>query len=324
MTLTSSRQTTPGLASPAPGPEASPGQPTPRSPRTRRPGDQARRRVRSASSVAAARTATWVVSVVCGGALFFVVFLLVLSPIQQSRSQAVLYTQFRSELDAATAPFGVDPIAPGHPVALLEIPGIDVRQVVVEGTSGRELRNGPGHFRVTTLPGQLGTSVIFGRSTTYGGPFHDLPGLQPGDPLQVTTGQGVFTYEVEDVRHEGDPQPPALAADQSRLLLVTTDSDTLGATSTVYIDAMLTSAAAVTPPKATVLVPSYENELASDTSAYLPLALWLFGLVGAAAFVAWGLTRWGKAQTWVIGLPLFLVALWGASDSAAMLLPNLM
>jgi sortase A len=267
---------------------------------------------------------TWVVSVVCGGALFFVAFLLVLSPLQQSRAQDVLYTQFRSELDAATAPFGVDPITPGHPVALLEIPSIGVRQVVVEGTSSRDLRDGPGHFRLTVLPGQLGTSVIFGRSTTYGGPFENLTSLQPHEAVQVTTGQGVFSYQVEDVRHQGDPQPPTLGADQSRLLLVTTDSGTLGAQSTVYIDALLTSQAAVTPPRTAVLVPSYENEMASDPSAYLPLALWLFALVGAAAFAAWGMTRWGKAQTWVIGLPLLLVALWGASDSAAMLLPNLM
>ena len=102
--------------------------------------------------------------------MFFVAFLLVLSPLQQSRSQDVLYTQFRSELDAATAPFGVDPIPPGHPVALLAIPAIGVNQVVVEGTASRDLRDGPGHYRVTTLPGQLGTSVIFGRSTTYGAP----------------------------------------------------------------------------------------------------------------------------------------------------------
>jgi sortase A len=218
----------------------------------------------------------------------------------------------------------VDPIPVGHPVALVEIAAIGVRQVVVEGTSSRELADGPGHVRVSTLPGQVGTSVIFGRSTTYGGPFHDLTSLRPLDPLQVTTGQGVFTYQVEDVRGEGDPQPPALGANQSRLLLVSTDPGTLGALSTVYVDAILTSPAAVTPPRAVVFVSPYEAEMASDFGAYLALVLWLFALIGVGAFAAWGVTRWGKAQTWVIGVPLMLVALWGASDSAAMLLPNLM
>ncbi len=94
--------------------------------------------------------------------------------------------------------------------------------------------------------------------------------------------------------------------------------------STVYVDAILTSPAAVTPPRAAIIVPAYENEMASDVTAYLTLVLWLFALIGVGAFIAWGLTHWGKAQTWVIGAPLILVALWGASDSAAMLLPNLM
>ena len=275
-------------------------------------------------SVTAARAVTWVLAVVSGFALFFVVFLLVLSPLQQSRAQSVLYTEFRSELAAATAPFGVDPIKPGSPVALLEIPAVGLRQVVVEGTAGADLRQGPGHLRVTTLPGQLGTSVIFGRSTTYGGPFHDLPTLAPGDRLHVTTGQGVFAYRVEDVRHDGDPQPPALTDSQGRLLFVTTETGTLGAQKTVYVDARLVSPAAVTPPKAAVVTPAYEDQLASDPSALLPLSLWLFGLLLVAAFATWGVARWGRAQTWVVATPLLLAILWGASDNAAILLPNLM
>lgn len=274
--------------------------------------------------MSAARAMTWVVSVISAFTLFFVVFLLVLSPLQQSRAQDVLYTTFRSQLAAATAPFGVDPIAPGSPIAVMEVPVLGLRQVVVEGTAGADLRDGPGHLRVTTLPGQLGTSVIFGRSTTYGGPFHDLPGLQPGDRLQLTTGQGVFAYKVEDVRRDGDPQPPALTADQGRLLFVTTESGTLGAQSTVYVDALLTSPPAVTPPRSTVIAPTYEDQMASDPSALLPLSLWLFGLLCVGAFAAWGVARWGRAQTWIVAVPLLLATLWGASDSAAMLLPNLM
>lgn len=284
----------------------------------------AARRAALTRNVSTARAVTWTVSVLSGLALFFVVFLLVLSGLQQSRAQDVLYTRFRSELGAATAPFGVAPIRSGDPVALLDIPSVGLSQVVVEGTTGQDLRNGPGHLRATVLPGQLGTSVIFGRSTIYGGPFHDLPVLRPGDRLQVTTGQGRFSYTVEDVRGDGDPQPAALQPDQSRLLLVTTDASGLAATSTVYVDAMLTSQAAVTPPRGPVLTTGSEAELGSDPTALLPLALWLLVLLGAGVFAAWGLTRWGKPQTWLIAIPVILVALWCASDNAAMLLPNLM
>jgi sortase A len=174
------------------------------------------------------------------------------------------------------------------------------------------------------MPGQLGTSVIFGRSTTYGDPFSDLPGLHRGAQMQVTTGQGLFSYRIEDVRHNGDPQPPALGPSQSRLLLVTTQRGTLGALSTVYVDAMLTSKSAPTPPHNVLAVAPAEDEMASDPSTLLPLALWLLVLVGGGAFAAWGLTHWGRSQTWLIAVPILFVALWGAADNAAMLLPNLM
>ena len=87
------------------------------------------------------------------------------------------------------------------------------------------------------------------------------------------------------------PSQPA----QARLLLVTTERGTLGALSTVYVDALLTSKAAPTPPAPSYCVPPAENEMASDPSGLLPLASGCSLLVGAAAFAAWGVARWGKS-----------------------------
>lgn len=64
--------------------------------------------------------------------------------------------------------------------------------------------------------------------------------------------------------------------------------------------------------------------MGTDPSTLLPLALWLLVLIGAGMFAAWGLTHWGRSQTWLVTIPIVLVALWCAADSAAMLLPNLM
>lgn len=270
------------------------------------------------------RAVLWGLAAVPGACVFFILFLLVLSPVQEQRDQDVLYTQFRSELAAATAPIGTSVVAPGAPVALLEVPAIGLRQVVVNGTSGYDLRHGPGYLRTTPLPGQAGTSAIFGRSTTYGAPFAHIGSLTKGSQIQVTTGQGVFVYRVLDVRHEGDPQPPALANGAGRLLLVSTDRTSWGAQHTLYVDASLASKAAPTPPHPVQFVPTYENEMQSDPSQLLPLTLWLFLLVLVVAFASWGVVHWGKAQTWVIVVPVALVALWCASDSASVLLPNLM
>ena len=64
--------------------------------------------------------------------------------------------------------------------------------------------------------------------------------------------------------------------------------------------------------------------MASDPSALLPLVLWLLVLVARRRVRRLGLGALGTTQTWLIAVTVLLVALWGASDIAAMLLPNLM
>lgn len=282
------------------------------------------RGVAASGSPSATAAASWVVSAVSGGCLAFAAFLLVLSPLQQARAQDVLYGQFRTELAAATAPFGAEPIMPGAPVAIIEIPALGVRQVVVEGTAGRDLRHGPGHDRASAFPGQPGVAVLLGRSTTYGAPFADVATLTDSDTISVVTGQGEFTYRVAGVRRDGDPAPVAPAVDAGALTLVTTEGDLLRPAATVYVDATLMGDPAVAPPRSATIVPSYEAPMAADPTALLPLTLWLLLLVGVSVFVVWGVLRWGRLQTWVVAAPVLLAALWGAADSAALLLPNLM
>ena len=69
-----------------------------------------------------------------GIVLGFAGYLYGLSGVQESRAQVLGYAQLRTELAAQTAPLG--PTAPGSPVAVLDIPSIGVRNmVVVEGTT---------------------------------------------------------------------------------------------------------------------------------------------------------------------------------------------
>ena len=85
------------------------------------------------------------------------------------------------------------------PLALLEIPAIGVDEVVIEGTRTADLRDGPGHFPETPLPGQLGNSAIAGHRTTYGAPFFRVDELQANDPIIVTTLTGRYVYAVNEV-----------------------------------------------------------------------------------------------------------------------------
>ena len=97
-----------------------------------------------------------------------------------------------------TVPAAVVPIpTEGEPVARLNIPAMDLNDwEVVEGVSPNDLRNGPGHFPETPLPGQLGNSAIAGHRTTHGAPFGKINDLQAGDDIMVTTLAGQYTYVV--------------------------------------------------------------------------------------------------------------------------------
>ncbi len=271
--------------------------------------------------------AIWSVTALGLLALWVVLYALALSNVQEHRSQVQLYASLRESLSGATAPTG-GVIEPGTPVALLQSSqGGLVNSVVVEGTTPGDLMAGPGHLRSSVLPGQPGVSVLFGRATLFGGPFVAIPKLQTGDPITVTTAQGTFTYLVRDVRRSGDPIP-AFVVGSSRLVLVTAEGSGWHSgwapDQTVYVDADLKGKPVAAPSGGLTAVASAELALQGDTSALFTLVFWLQGLLLIAIGVTWARTRWGTWQTWLVGLPLVLAALWGASETAVQLLPNLM
>ena len=89
----------------------------------------------------------------------------------------------------------------GDVIARLEIPRIDQDVYVVAGVTLDDLKDGPGHYPDTPLPGQLGNAAIAGHRTTYGAPFFDVDQLVAGDDLIVTTiTGGRFVYRVTGVQ----------------------------------------------------------------------------------------------------------------------------
>ena len=140
--------------------------------------------------------------------------MLVLGRLSEARAQHLLYLDYRTQLATETAPTGAldfddKPVAEGSPVALLSIPALGLDDVVVvDGTASGDLLNGPGHLRTTPLPGNVGASLVMGRSTTYGAPFGSIASLHAGDTIHVLGAQGPVTYTVTDVRRAGDPIPP--------------------------------------------------------------------------------------------------------------------
>ena len=263
------------------------------------------------------RSISMALILLAGIVLGFAGYLYVLSGVQESRSQVLEYARLRGELAAQVAPLG--PAAPGSPMAVLDIPSIGVRNmVVVEGTSPENLTLGPGHLRDTPLPGQAGVSEIFGRRATFGGPFAGLARLRPGDVIRVVTGQGESTYTVAATAGSGqtveDPVP-------NRLILLTASSPFIPS-HYIEVDARLITRAHPSPGVGHEITRP-EFPLAGDGSAMVFTIGWEFVLALVVAGAAIAATRWSPRVAWVGIAPLALAVLWALYHSLAASLPNL-
>ncbi len=95
----------------------------------------------------------------------------------------------------ASVPDELKPKA-GDAMGVIRIPRLGVDKVMIAGIRRDDLRQGPGHYPSTPLPGQAGNAGIAGHRTTYGAPFGDIDLLVPGDQIVAETFQGTFYYEV--------------------------------------------------------------------------------------------------------------------------------
>lgn len=263
--------------------------------------------------------------------LGFVGHVTLFGALQHHQSQKSGYEDLRTSLAQAVTPLGqldVDEklVEPGTPLALLTIPKITLTEVVREGTASDQTRQGVGHRRDTVMPGQEGTSVLFGRQAGYGGPFGGLSTLAPGDAITVTTGQGVKEFTVIGLRRAGDILPPAVRSGNGRLELVTADGPALAPFGVLYVDAELKGKAASTPARVftTQALSPAEEVMGSDSSTGLALLFSLQWLLVAAGFARWLTRVWGRWQTWIIMSPVLLILGATAADAASALLPNLM
>ncbi len=257
--------------------------------------------------------------------------LVLISSFQQSAAQGRAFDRFRAELANGTAPIGPTDeaggqLAIGTPVAYLEIPSIDVAQVVGEGTTSTALFDGPGHRRDTPLPGQIGSSVVYGRRAAFGGPFERIGELAEGDLIRVTTGQGVFDFRVIGVRAEGMPAPAPPEAGEGRLMLVTAAGRAFLPDGVLRVDAELDGDAVVGPARlfSASALPTSERVMTGDASTLWVLAFWLQALIALSLAAVWAWHRWGRAQAWVTLLPPLVLVGLSASGEVARLLPNLL
>ena len=85
------------------------------------------------------------------------------------------------------------------PIAMVEIPSINLSQALVEGISDDVLKYFLGHFPDSAAPGQVGNFAIAGhRVSDYTDAFINLYKVSAGDKIIVKTHDKKYTYVIEE------------------------------------------------------------------------------------------------------------------------------
>lgn len=122
------------------------------------------------------------------------------------------------------------------------IPKIDLEWIVNEGTSSIILKNGPGHYIGSALPGEVGTCVVAGHRTTYGAPFNRLDELEVGDEIYIEThGNEEFLYIVTDKKEVPPTDTSVLKSTSYPSLILSTCTPKYFATRRLVVFGRLTS-----------------------------------------------------------------------------------
>jgi len=285
-------------------------------------------RVQAPDAIATA--ASYGLTILSAALLALLFNLAIVSQLQHTTAQHTLYDRLRVSLAEGSAPIGqLDAhghlVARGTPVALLEIPELGLKEVVVEGTASRQTKVGVGHRPDTPLPGQPGVSVLMGRAAAYGGVFGRIDRLQPGKTFTVTTGQGVSTYKVIGAR-KGTVKLPALDASAGRLTLVTAAGSPFLPHGVRRVDADLVSTSYPRPPIAFAagVIDDSEQGLAGDPSRVFSLSWLLELMVVVAVGAVWVWKRWSHQATLIVFGPILAAVGLACADRICDLLPNLM
>ncbi len=171
--------------------------------------------------------------------LLFVVYEIFVTDFLNGQRQDDLNREVHAEWEADPPVLGSQ--VPGDAFAVLHIPrlGEDYQRVVLEGTAYADLKDGPGHYADSALPGEVGNVAIAGHRTTYGSPFRDLDLMRPGDPIVVETADSWFVYRVL-----GDPATGDFGADPSGIpgqhIVLPTDVQVINPTPNAAADAPAT------------------------------------------------------------------------------------
>lgn len=225
------------------------------------------------------------------------------------------------------------PPAVGGLVGRIQIPSIGADWYFYEGVDLSILKDGPGHYEGTPMPGQPGNAAIAGHRTTYGAPFNRVDEMKSGDEIIVTYVTGAeFTYSYRSTEIVTPDRTDVLQAkdfdedgELDDMLTLTACHPKYSARERIIIRARLEEAPVPVPPGQPR--PARTEELSLDDAeqtepvSRAPAILW--GLAaGAIWLTAYFVGRaWRKWPTYLIAFPFFAVTLYVFFENFYKLLP---
>ncbi|MED4454109.1 class D sortase [Metabacillus fastidiosus] len=111
-------------------------------------------------------------------------------------------------------------LSAGEAVGILEIPRLEAKLPIVEGTDNESLEKGVGHYTGSYYPGENGQIVLSGHRDTV---FRGAGKLKNGDELILQLPYGKFFYEIIDTEivDKDDRSIITLQNDEEELILTT-------------------------------------------------------------------------------------------------------
>jgi sortase A len=90
-----------------------------------------------------------------------------------------------------------DSMKAGVPIAILQIPKIQLEVPVMDGTDALTLNHAAGRIQGTARPGERGNIAIAAHRDRF---FRGLKDVEVGDAIELRTGKAMDTYIVDDIR----------------------------------------------------------------------------------------------------------------------------
>ncbi|MGC9961454.1 MAG: sortase [Acidimicrobiales bacterium] len=220
-----------------------------------------------------------------------------------------------------------DGVAPpdGKAAAVLQIPQLGLRAVVVEGTTASDLQQGPGLMPATSIPGSAGEAVIAGRKLTFGGAFAHLSDLRPGDTIDVVDFLGAFRFVVDRSFEVPPGQSLPVLHSNLGLLALVTSAQAVPPSGFDVVEASLVGNPVPAPHRPPGPTVQSELSLSGDSAGLAGLIGWGVALVVLLIGTVVAYRRTGRVLlVYVLSTPILLPVALFTFQNAARLLPATM